>query len=741
MFIHISVNATREKRHSWGDTQYAKGLARAFRQISGVDASLFFRGEQPERRGPDDVVLRIVGPLLEEPVRDFPNMLWIISPPSLAPSAMLGRYQAVFCASRVFVDLLCEHGLDVQFLHQATESGHFHPDRRPTDAAEIPIAFVGGYAPRADRILVRRAIARGFDVAIWGPGWAGVVPPRHLRGDHLDYDELAMTYASARVVLNSHMGSMRRDGYMSNRTFDAIASGAYVVSDVIPGFDAQAIPDLFQVQDENHMVSVLNDLLARPPLDHAGRVDMHDRLYQSHDFCAGAEALVSKARTLLAAGTVAAPAFASVTVGGLMNGKGGDAPRDATPFQMTDPALSASSQRLGTVLAAQEIVALAGILQTQNPPHLLAPVPAEQQGVFHQLMADLRQMQGFALAAPTPENEDTINRVVSRARRLIEVEQEAVKPLMMRASAADRDALIARVIDNQPMWTHAPMGFTRDVHKLHVSLRQRREGVVSNKPVGVFLHLYHDDLGQVFADRLTLIDAPIRVYISTDTDEKAARLRLAMPDADVRVFENRGRDIWPKLYGFADAYDDHDVVLHLHGKKSLHADHLNEWLDHILKCLIGTRDDVNRILSLFQSIPSLGILSPVPFRAVMGGAHWAANRDIARELAFRMGLEETLPDDARLQFPVGSMFWGRVDAIRPLLDLRLTANHFPPEYGQVDGTLAHAIERMLGVVCTATGHRIIAISGSGQRLHAKHQRRFDSNRALRDAIAAGEFDA
>lgn len=111
---------------------------------------------------------------------------------------------------------------------------------------------------------------------------------------------------------------------------------------------------------------------------------------------------------------------------------------------------------------------------------------------------------------------------------------------------------------------------------------------------------------------------------------------------------------------------------------------------------------MSRILSFFETIPRLGMVVPLTFRQVLGAAHWGDNKDIARELAFRLGWPDSaLPEDGALRFPVGSMFWARVAAIRPLLDLALTPDHFPPEAGQVDGTLAHAIERMLGVVCQA----------------------------------------
>jgi lipopolysaccharide biosynthesis protein len=43
------------------------------------------------------------------------------------------------------------------------------------------------------------------------------------------------------------------------------------------------------------------------------------------------------------------------------------------------------------------------------------------------------------------------------------------------------------------------------------------------------------------------------------------------------------------------------------------------------------------------------------------------------------------------------MFWARLAALRPLLDAHLGEWEFPAEGGYVDGTIAHAIERALGL--------------------------------------------
>ena len=65
----------------------------------------------------------------------------------------------------------------------------------------------------------------------------------------------------------------------------------------------------------------------------------------------------------------------------------------------------------------------------------------------------------------------------------------------------------------------------------------------------------------------------------------------------------------------------------------------------------------------------------------------------------------TITPDSALDFPVGSMFWARSAALRPLLDLELSFEDFPAEVGQTDGTLAHAIERLYFYACEKSGLR------------------------------------
>jgi lipopolysaccharide biosynthesis protein len=70
-----------------------------------------------------------------------------------------------------------------------------------------------------------------------------------------------------------------------------------------------------------------------------------------------------------------------------------------------------------------------------------------------------------------------------------------------------------------------------------------------------------------------------------------------------------------------------------------------------------------------------------------------------------MGFSISLPPF--FDFPVGTMFWTRPAAIQPLLDLGLRWEDYPREPAPIDGTILHAIERLLPIVARQTGFRYV----------------------------------
>jgi lipopolysaccharide biosynthesis protein len=106
------------------------------------------------------------------------------------------------------------------------------------------------------------------------------------------------------------------------------------------------------------------------------------------------------------------------------------------------------------------------------------------------------------------------------------------------------------------------------------------------------------------------------------------------------------------------------------------------------------------ILEKMQADPSIGFVFPDDPHVV----GWEANWIFAKELIERMGVGGTLRTGS-INFPVGTMFWARTQALEPFLKLNLQWENYPEEPLPYDGSMLHAIERLFPQVCESQGLR------------------------------------
>jgi hypothetical protein len=241
--------------------------------------------------------------------------------------------------------------------------------------------------------------------------------------------------------------------------------------------------------------------------------------------------------------------------------------------------------------------------------------------------------------------------------------------------------------------------------------------LASRPHIAVILHSFYIDLLSEFRAYLDHIPFPADLFVSTDTDSKRIAIEDCFSDwskgrVEVHVLPNRGRDVAPKLVGFAAVHDRYEYVLHLHTKQSSHASGLAGWRGYLLETLIGSPEVVLGIFETFAQATQLGMLAPQHIDEMRPWIRWGANFSEAEALAGRMGFP--LSRRAPIDFPSGSMFWARSAALRPLLNIGLSFDDFPDERGQTDGTLAHAIERLYFRACEQAGFDWIKISARGE---------------------------
>lgn len=291
----------------WGDTHFSLALAAALRD-HGQEVVVDRRPEWDRPTGRhDDVVLVLRGLVAHEPGPEQVSLVWVISHPELVTPDEVRGYDRVLAAGRPWAerrsrDWARQLTAPVEPLLQATDPERFHPGAAVPGTGE-PVLFVGN-SRRVLRPVVRDALAAGLPLAVYGDLWTGLVPDDVIRARSLPNESLAAAYASAGVVLNDHHEAMRADGFVSNRLFDAVASGARVISDPVDGLDELFGPgvQVYETPDDLRRLATLSD----PDSvfgDDAARRAAADRVRSQHSFAARAARLIEVAHEARAART------------------------------------------------------------------------------------------------------------------------------------------------------------------------------------------------------------------------------------------------------------------------------------------------------------------------------------------------------------------------------------------------------------------------------------------------------
>jgi len=275
----------------WGDTWFGRDLVDALSR-QGQEARLVYRGgANSEARDKDDVVLVLRGLRRVAPRRAGNTwLLWVISHPELVDDAEIAEYDQVFAASPTW-----RQG-QVSSLLQATNPQRFTPTAGAADSGERYL-FVG--STRGEyRPIVRDAIATGIPLGVYGVGWSEFIPAEFIRGEFLPNAEVPSAYASASIVLNDHWAQMASDGFLSNRLFDAVASGARVVSDEAAGLHEVFGDAVITYSTPQQLSEILHAPVDERFPGGLERIANAARVADEHSFDARADVLIAAATAL-----------------------------------------------------------------------------------------------------------------------------------------------------------------------------------------------------------------------------------------------------------------------------------------------------------------------------------------------------------------------------------------------------------------------------------------------------------
>ncbi len=229
----------------------------------------------------------------------------------------------------------------------------------------------------------------------------------------------------------------------------------------------------------------------------------------------------------------------------------------------------------------------------------------------------------------------------------------------------------------------------------------------------VFVHLYYEDSWERFSGYIGNIPSGINVFICSSNPRLLQTIENApLKNTNVTLLgkENRGRDISALLITFRKIMLRYEYICFIHDKKASF-DYLEEdaavWIRNMWENTLASTGYICQTLALLHEKKEIGLLvPPEPLGKHFNDWYtngWKKNYENTVGLASELGIDGDLSRD-KTPMAIGTVFWGRTDAIKKLLQKEWDYQEFPAEPLPLDGALNHAIERLLPFAAQDAGY-------------------------------------
>ena len=288
---------SRPLAEAWGDLHFARSVQKALRRHDRPTRVHLKPAWSSWAVARDDVRLQILGRTVAQARPAQVNALWQISHPDHARVEAYDREDVCFVASDRFAAWMGDQSTaPVVALHQATDPDRFSPR---AGGPHHEILFVAN-SRNARRHVLDDLLPTEHELAVYGRGWTpDRIDPRYVAGEGIPNRDLAAYYAAASIVLNDHWPDMEREGFLSNRLYDAAAAGGFVISDEVEGLDGEFDGGIVMYRDARQLRADVDHFLANPAERRARAERARQAVLARHTFEQRARTIVDTIDPLL----------------------------------------------------------------------------------------------------------------------------------------------------------------------------------------------------------------------------------------------------------------------------------------------------------------------------------------------------------------------------------------------------------------------------------------------------------
>ena len=225
----------------------------------------------------------------------------------------------------------------------------------------------------------------------------------------------------------------------------------------------------------------------------------------------------------------------------------------------------------------------------------------------------------------------------------------------------------------------------------------------SSSYIAVQAHVYYEDLINEIIEKTNNIPVKFDLLITTTSLNKSKIIEKYIKkysisnNYEIKIVENKGRDILPLLNQLKNIFNKYKYICHIHSKKTENHPYLGKnWRYYLYNNLLGSKEIISDILSDFEKYDRLGFIFPETYFQIL--LYFGKKRKKLNEMYLNYLLKIIFTNHKyqtgnELDFPAGNMFWARVLSIYQIFELNFLEK-FPKEKGQIDCTIMHGIERI-----------------------------------------------
>lgn len=240
--------------------------------------------------------------------------------------------------------------------------------------------------------------------------------------------------------------------------------------------------------------------------------------------------------------------------------------------------------------------------------------------------------------------------------------------------------------------------------------------VWDRRKIAVIAHINYTDLISRCFRYIARIPAYIDIYITTKGDKNIGLIQkkiAELPEHHITIVvpEDRGREISGLLVACKDILMKYEYLCFVHDKRSNKGEGYQtvgqSFCDILWENSIKNQIYIENVIKAFEEEPRLGLLAPpAPYVSklfMVGFLGWCDSYNQTEKLSERLHLQCRL-NRSEPPFVLGTTFWCRTKALRPLFEAGLTYEDFEPEPMPTDNTISHAIERILPYAAQSEGY-------------------------------------